>query len=221
VEKAGSRPWQTRIVPAKDAANPWLASRGNRGADYDARFARLAETGVDIHGEADLVWSLLADGHGAVLDAGCGTGRVAIELARRGATVTGVDLDPTMLAAARTKAGKLDWVEADLADPLLDLGHRYDIVVAAGNVLVFLTPGTESAAVATMARHLVPGGRLVAGFQLGPPGQAGPPGRLSLDDYDRFCGEAGLTRQDRWATWGRSPWQDGGDYAVSVHRSAP
>jgi len=200
-------------VPADETANPWISGGGVRGADYDARFDRLAASGADVHGEADLIWTLLAERPGSVLDAGCGTGRVAIELARRGAAVTGIDLDPMMLTAARAKAGQLDWIEANLADPLLDLGRRYDIVVAAGNVLIFLTPGTESTAVATMARHLVPGGRLVAGFQLG------QPGRLSLDDYDRFCREAGLAFVERWATWGRSPWEVGGDYAVSVHRA--
>ena len=61
-----------------------------------------AAAGQNIHGEADVVEALLAEygGH-TVLDAGCGTGRVAIELDRRGFPVTGVDADPDMLAAAR------------------------------------------------------------------------------------------------------------------------
>ena len=43
-----------------------------------------------------------------VLDAGCGTGRVAIELARRGIEVVGVDADPDMLERARRRAPQLD-----------------------------------------------------------------------------------------------------------------
>jgi SAM-dependent methyltransferase len=195
--------------------NPWQAGRSDRGADYDGRFQRLEQEGVYLHGEADLVWSLSADGRRSVLDAGCGTGRVAVELARRGATVTGVDLDPTMLAVARSKPGPIEWIEADLADPDLDLGRRYDVVVAAGNVMIFLTPGTEGRTVTTMARHLVPGGLLVAGFQLR---RANVASTLTLDDYDRYCTEAGLTPHERWATWERGPWIAGGDYAVSIHR---
>jgi SAM-dependent methyltransferase len=182
-----------------------------RGATYDARFERLEAAGVHVHGEADLVASLLVDGRGTVLDAGCGTGRVAIELARRGVSVVGVDRDPAMLETARTKAPELRWVPGDLADPELDVGQRFDVVVAAGNVMIFLAPGTEPAAVATMARHLVDGGLLVAGFQLG---------QLSLSSYDESCAANGLTLVQRWATWDRAPFTvSGADYAVSVHRS--
>ena len=49
--------------------------------DYQARFDRLAASGQDVHGEATFV---RAYSPSSVLDAGCGTGRVAIELARHG-----------------------------------------------------------------------------------------------------------------------------------------
>ena len=97
----------------------WQESDVPRGAAYDRRFEDLAAAGMDVHGEAALVDSF---GPGAVLDAGCGTGRVAIELSRRGHDVLGVDVDPAMLAAARAKAPELEWVEGDLTDPGLDLG---------------------------------------------------------------------------------------------------
>ncbi len=165
----------------------------------------MAAEGGNVHGEADFVEGL---GPGSVLDAGCGTGRVAIELARRGVDVVGVDLDPAMLAGARDKAPDLMWVESDLAKT--DVGRFFDVVVLAGNVMIFLTPGTEGAVVAAMARHLRPGGALVAGFQL-------QPGRLDLGTYDGHCRAAGLDLVERWATWDRRPFV-GGDYAVSVHR---
>ena len=189
-----------------DADNRWLSGGRARGADYDARFEELARAGQDVHGEANLVESL---GPTAVLDAGCGTGRVAIELARRGVEVVGVDLDPDMLAAARRKAPHLQWVEADLV--VVDLGRTFDAVVLAGNVMIFLTPGTEGPVVANLARHVAPGGLLVAGFQL-------LPGRLDLAGYDEAATGAGLGLAERWATWERAPFVDGGDYAVSVHR---
>jgi SAM-dependent methyltransferase len=64
-----------------------------------------------------------------VLDAGCGTGRVAIRLAELGYDCVGVDLDPAMLAEARRAAPALAWVPADLASLALD--RRFDLVVAA------------------------------------------------------------------------------------------
>ncbi|MFP5319928.1 MAG: class I SAM-dependent methyltransferase [Acidimicrobiia bacterium] len=165
--------------------------------------------GENVHGEADFVTSLeLPRPPASVLDAGCGTGRVAAELARRGLDVVGVDVDPAMLAQARAKAPDLAWVEADLAE--LDLGRTFDAVVLAGNVMIYVQPGTEGAVVAAMARHLAPGGALVAGFQL-------EAGRLDLAAYDAHAQAAGLTRAERWATWDRRPFA-GGNYAVSVHR---
>lgn len=189
--------------------NPWLDDLGvPRGADYDRRFASLAAAGVDVHGEADLVAALDPR---SVLDAGCGTGRVAIELARRGIETVGVDLDPAMLGAARAKAPHLAWVEADLAR--VDLGRSFDVVVMAGNVMRFVAPGTEGTVLARMAAHLGDGGGLVAGFSLGPPG-------LELDRYDRLAGDAGLELSARWATWDGDPFEPGDRYAVSVHRLA-
>ena len=86
----------------------WQSSDAPRGQDYDARWERLAASGVGVHGEADLIESLLSEtGGSTVLDAGCGTGRVAIELAARGCAVVGLDADPAMLAAARSKAPDL------------------------------------------------------------------------------------------------------------------
>jgi len=171
---------------------------------YDQRWAQLAAAGHNPHGEADLIASYHPR---AVLDGGCGTGRVAIELARRGIAVLGVDADPDMIAAARGKAPELDWVLGDLAE--FDNPARFDVVALAGNVLPYVAAERRSAAVTACARHLDTGGRLVAGFTL-------QPGWPTLADYDRWCVAAGLTPQDRWATWDREPYV-GGSYAVSVH----
>jgi SAM-dependent methyltransferase len=186
----------------------WHSSDVPRGADYDRRFDDLAATGMDMHGEAALVASYRP---ATVLDAGCGTGRVAIELARRGHDVVGTDVDPAMLAAARTKAPALTWLEADLTDPGLDLGRTFDVVVLAGNVLIFVPTGTEGRAIANAARFLAPGGRLVAGYSLHPGGLQ-PPG------HDAPATAAGLELEDRWSTWDRRPYAPGDAYAVSVHR---
>jgi len=98
--------------------------------EYDTRWDRMAAAGEGVHGEADFVESL----HPAtVLDAGCGTGRVAIELAKRGIEVVGVDADPDMLERAARRAPPLAWVLADLA--ALDLARTFDVVVMASRRL--------------------------------------------------------------------------------------
>jgi SAM-dependent methyltransferase len=159
-----------------------------------------------MHGEADFVERL---GLRSVLDAGCGTGRVARELARRGLQTVGVDRDAGMLAVARDRAPHLEWREADLV--AVDLGRTFDAIVLAGNVMLFLAPGTEGAVLTNLARHLGDGGLLVAGFQRMPRG-------LTLDRYDTLAAAAGLELVERWATWDRAPWRLSADYAVSVHR---
>jgi SAM-dependent methyltransferase len=189
--------------------NRWLESGGSRGAHYDRRFEQLAASGRNMHGEADLVESL---GVHSVLDAGCGTGRVAIELARRGLDVVGVDLDPTMLNAARAKAPAIAWIESDLAE--VELDRTFEAVVMAGNVMIFVSPGTEGAVLENLARHLGPSGLVVAGFSL-------QPGGLDLGTYDRLAARAGLEPVARWSTWDRQPFAAPGDYAVSLHRRAP
>lgn len=174
------------------------------GEDYQRRI----EAGVadkDPHGEVAFVQRYSP---GDVLDAGCGTGRVAIELSRRGVDVVGVDVDDSMLATARRLDPALTWIRCDLAE--LDLGRTFDVVVMAGNVLVFTPPGTTAEVVAGCARHLAPGGALVAGFELGR--------GYDLASYDEEAAAVGLTLAERYATWDRDPFEDTSPYAVSVHR---
>jgi SAM-dependent methyltransferase len=190
-------------------------------ADYDRRWEALAAEGAAVHGEADLIDALLIE-HGlaraghpgtTVLDAGCGTGRVAVELQARGYALTGVDLDPALLDTARRKDRTVEWVTADLAslDPAVAPGP-FAAVVAAGNVMIFVARGTEADVVANMAARLRPGGLYVAGFQV-------LPGRLTVDEYDAHCGAAGLAPVAHWATWDRAPLGRRVDYVVAVHRA--
>jgi len=186
--------------------NRWLRTKDLSGDAYDARYDERAAAGENVHGEVDFVMRYAP---GSVLDAGCGTGRVARELARRGVDVVGVDLDPDMLVTARRRSPDLQWVEADLAS--VALGRTFDVAVAAGNVMILLTPGTEPAVLANIARHLRPDGLLVTGFQL-------RPGHLTLAQYDRAAAGWGFALAERFATWDREAWRPASGYAVSVHR---
>lgn len=195
--------------------NRWAEVAGeDAGAGYDQRFARLQAAGRDVHGEASLC-ARLVPAPATVLDAGCGTGRVALRLAGLGYRCVGVDLDRSMLDVARRRGPQVTWHEADLAT--LDLGEAFDLVVAAGNVVPLVAPGTEPAVVARLAAHVRPGGVLVAGFGLDPAHLPIPTAPVDLPAYDAWCAAAGLEPLHRYATWEGAAY-DGGGYAVRVHR---
>ena len=175
------------------------------GEAYQQRFDALAASGIDVHGEVAFVQTFAP---ASVLDAGCGSGRVAIELAHRGVEVVGADADPSMIDAARRRAPALQWVVSDLG--ALDLGRTFAVVVMAGNVPLFTPPGTQPDLVAGCARHVEPGGALVSGFQLGR--------GYEVTAFDADCATAGLHLAERWSTWDGQPFTSSSDYAVSVHR---
>jgi SAM-dependent methyltransferase len=193
-------------------------ARLTQGEDYPhryaARFDALAASGADPHGEAALVARLVPPGS-RVLDAGCGTGRVAVRLHELGYAVVGVDFDEAMVAVARERAPDLAWHVADLA--ALDLGSMFDLVVAAGNVVPLAGAAALPALTGRLVRHLRPGGLVVAGFGLDsahlPPG--GVP-VVGLEEYDAVSVAAGLQLRSRYADWQGTPYAGGG-YAVSVH----
>lgn len=189
------------------------------GEEYQRRIESRATQGTDMHGEARFVETFAP---ATVLDAGCGTGRVAIELARRGIAVAGVDSDPSMLATARRLAPHLTWLEADLTE--LHLGRTFEVVLMAGNVPLFTPVGTTASLLAGCARHLPTGGHLVAGFSVPGSGdvpasaQTAPNWGYTTERYDDEARRVGLTLVERYATWDRDPYTEEAAYAVSVHR---
>ncbi len=199
----------------RPASTRWSATDAPRGDDYERRWDELARAGIDPHGEVAFVQRFAPT---TVLDAGCGTGRVARELGRRGVLAVGVDADDAMLATARDKDPDQLYLLADLAS--LELHGRcgphrvppFDLAVLAGNVMIFVAPGTEASVLERLAAHVVGGGHLVAGFQL-------QPGRLDVATYDSLAAAAGFDLVERWATWSAEPFvPHGATYAVSVHR---
>jgi SAM-dependent methyltransferase len=188
-------------APVSDRWSQWRATTDLE--EYYSRWRHLEDAGHSPHGEADFIESFRPR---SVLDAGCGMGRVAIELARRDIDVVGVDL----LAFARQSPAAIEWVHADLAT--MRLARRFDIVAMPGNVMIYCRPSDRRGIVGTAAAHLQPGGLLVAGFALEQHHDA-----LDLVEYDGLGAAFNFELVERWATWDRQPYH-AGTYAVSVHR---
>ena len=92
--------------------------------EYEARWDRLEAEGEHVHGEADFVDRFAKR---RVLDAGCGMGRVALELAKREYDVVGVDNDPDMLERAKNRESTVDWRLGDLTTVTFD--EPFDTIV--------------------------------------------------------------------------------------------
>lgn len=160
------------------AIRPYYSSDGASAAHYDLI------TGADrsLDGDIELYAGLPPEG-GSILELGTGTGRIAIPLAERGFTVTGVDIAPSMLAQAEARhaqlapevAARLRFVRGDLRS--LALGQSYDAVIATFFTLAHVQPAVAwKQAFAGVARHLNPGGRFAAHLpDSAKLGQAAPP----------------------------------------------
>jgi SAM-dependent methyltransferase len=190
------------VTDTKDGHSQW----------YIDRFRKMAAAGDDLAGEARLVDAMLPRG-ARILDAGCGTGRVAAELHARGHHAVGVDADPALIEAAQADHPGPTWLVADLAE--LDLAtvgepEQFDGAVLAGNVMVFVAPGTESDVLSRVAAHVKPEGFVIVGFHTNR--------HLSLDDFDRAVEAAGLRIDHRFATWDLVRWHADADFAVTVLR---
>ena len=194
-------------------------ARATDGPDYARRYAErfraMAARGDDVHGEATFVTGLV-EPPARVLDAGCGTGRVATRLAELGYDVVGVDVDASMLLLAREEAPDLDWRVGDLA--VLQTGQLFDVALVVGNTIPLLEAGTLDGAARGLAAQLDEGGQLVCGFGLDAghlPGDCPP---TPLAEVDAAFAAAGLEPVDRYSTWDRAPYAAAEGYVVTVHR---
>jgi demethylmenaquinone methyltransferase/2-methoxy-6-polyprenyl-1,4-benzoquinol methylase len=126
-----------RIAPVYDAMNHVMTG------GLDRRWRRATVAAVVRPGDR-------------VLDAACGTGDLALEARRAGATVTGLDFSPAMLERARRKAPELDWVQGDaLALPFEDAAFDAATIGFGVRNLDDLEQGLRE-----LRRVLRPGGRL-------------------------------------------------------------
>jgi 2-polyprenyl-3-methyl-5-hydroxy-6-metoxy-1,4-benzoquinol methylase len=204
------------MLSAETPRPRWFTdTKDGHSAWYVARFRQLAAEGADLAGEARFVDALLPRGS-RVLDAGCGPGRLGAELHARGHAVVGVDADAELIAAAQADHPGPRWLVADLSGLDLgpdDLGHDgklFDLAVLAGNVMLFVAPGSEQQVLTRVAAHVRPGGRVITGFA------TDRDYRVAAFDHD--CAGAGLLLEHRFATWDLEPWHDDAEWAVSVLR---
>lgn len=129
---------------------------------YASRFYDQYFVGVD--GDVAFYAARAKEADGAVLEVGCGSGRITLALARAGAEVTGLDHDMDLLALARAKAEEsklgINWVEGDMAE--FDLGRRFaQIHVPYRTFQHLLTPVDQMRALHRMADHLSDDGLLL------------------------------------------------------------
>ncbi|MEY4361958.1 MAG: hypothetical protein RL391_1264 [Actinomycetota bacterium] len=195
----------------------WVEWRRSVDLDkYDARWESMAERGDNVHGEADAVERLVTEHFGArrvdVLDAGCGTGRLGIELARRGHLIVGIDLDPDMVSRARAKAADIEWHVADLTDFSSD--RRFAVVVLAGNIFLFCAPGAQSDIVANLTNQLKPGGLLIAGWS-----QEHHPDAYLARHFIAHGEANGLGLVSAWKNWEGDVFDDGDNAVIVMQRN--
>jgi SAM-dependent methyltransferase len=142
---------------------------------------------------ADLaLWEELAGGSDrATLELGCGTGRVALHLARRGNEVWAVDRDPALTAELERRAHReglsVHVTTADIRE--LDLDALFTLVAAPMQVMQML--GGERGrgrALERCAAHLAPDGLLAAAIVEGAPEESVGDGRDLLPDVRELDG---------------------------------
>lgn len=179
---------------------------------YVERFRTMAADGHDLHGEARLV-DAMAPRAARILDAGCGPGRVGGRLHELGHDVVGIDIDPTLIAAAEEDHPGPRWIVGDLATiDLSSVGVEpgFDVIVAAGNVMPFVEKASRRTVLANLCGMLADDGRLVVGFGAGR--------GYSFDAFAEDATSAGLHFDLRLATWDLRPWTPESDFLVAVLR---
>ncbi|MHA7134257.1 class I SAM-dependent methyltransferase [Oerskovia turbata] len=199
MSKANPTRWEQ-----KTAVNP------SHSTWYVERFRTMAAQGADLAGEARTVDAMLPRGS-RILDAGCGPGRVGAELAARGHTVVGVDVDPVLIEAAEADHPGPTWLVGDIAEldlPAAGIAEPFDLIVCAGNVMTFLAPGTEVEALRRFRAHLAPGGRAVVGFGAGR--------GYAFDAFAADAVTAGLELELALSTWDLRPFTRDSDFLVAV-----
>jgi SAM-dependent methyltransferase len=130
---------------------------------YDLR--ECGGPGTLLDGDVEFYLAQAQKTGGPILDLACGTGRVALPLARAGFRVTGVERAPGMLAIARAKhkasgLTTLKFQQGNMAD--FRLGRRFGLAIIAYRAFQhLLTPNEQRSCLQCVRRHVRRRGRLI------------------------------------------------------------
>jgi len=133
-------------------------------AEYAWAFDLLIDRPVEKECGVIVAWLVGRDivPGAVVLDAGCGTGRYARELARRGYTVHGVDLSRELIEVAEGTVGdRTGGLSFAVADITVSPTARYDAILCRGVLNDIIDDDRRDAAIAAFARTLRPNGALI------------------------------------------------------------
>jgi len=190
-------------------------------SDAPAALARCYDLDLAVDpGDVDLYLALAGRTDLPIIELAAGTGRVAVPLAEAGHQVTGVDLDPAMLARARTRAAvagegtaaRLRLVEGDLFATRAGEAGTYGLAILALNSILLLGgPREQRQAIGVLADLLAPGGIAVVDTW-----------QPLAEDLVRFDGRVSLEWLRRDPGTGRdvvklaAAWYDGATRAVTL-----
>ncbi len=144
-----------------------------------------AENG-SYSGDLGLWEELASAADGPILDLGCGTGRVALHLARRGHAMLGLDVDPELIAALAQRAGGLP-LGAVVGDARrFELSEEIALALAPMQLAQLLADSTERIeCLGCVRRHLVPGGKVALSIvERLPQASEGPPPLPDVREVD-------------------------------------
>jgi SAM-dependent methyltransferase len=178
---------------------------------FDGEYLRVwGQVSTPGDEEAASLWRILGLAEGSrVLDAGCGFGRVALPLARLGASVVGVDQSAPLLEEAERRRGdlapeQLRYLRHDLRTALPESG--FDVALSLFSSLGYGTEAEDAAILRTLASAVRPGGRVVVDTmhrdvlaarlaQNATPAQRLPDGRLLIEErrFDPVAGRVETT----------------------------
>lgn len=179
---------------------------------YIERFRSMARAGADLAGEARLV-DAMAPRNAHILDAGCGPGRLGGYLAAAGHRVVGVNVNPTLIAAAEHDHPGPRWLVGDLAEldlPARGITEPFDVIMSAGNVMTFLAASTRVQVLTRLRAHLAGDGRAVIGFGAGRD--------YAFTEFLDDAATAGLVPDVLLSSWDLRPFTHDSDFLVAVLR---